>query len=294
MAAMQTQSHRSTPLGSLALLLSPVRNGWWFVHGLRVLWRNRALCRELLHRDLGSQYAGQALGAFWVIAHPMLLLGIYIFVFAFVFEVRMGGTRELPRDYISYLLAGLVPWLAIQISVARSTVALLGQANLVKQVVFPMEVLPFGSVLVALVPQLVGIAVIFGYTLVKFGSLPWTYLLIPVAVAIEVLFMAGIAFVLAGITPFFRDLKDVVTVLTVAGVYMVPAFYPPGMTAGTLDTILHVNPFSYPIWIFQDVFYYGRIEHPLAWLVASAMAIASFALGYRAFAQVKPYVANVL
>ena len=294
MTTIEMQSRGASMLNTFGLILSPSRNAWWFGAGLRTLWRNRALCRELLHRDLGSQYAGQVLGAFWVVAHPMALLGVYIFVFAFVFNVRLGGTVELPRDYVSYLFSGLIPWLAIQSTLGRSATALLGQSNLVKQVVFPIEVLPFGSVLLALVPQLVGTVVLLVYSLVTFGALPWTYVLMPLALGIEILFLAGIAFVLASITPFFRDLKDIVIVLTTIGVYTVPAFYTPNMVGRTFSVILHLNPFSYPIWMFQDVLFFGRIEHPLAWLVSAGLGVAFFAFGYRTFAQVKPYVADVL
>lgn len=73
------------------------------------IYNYRRLCAEMLSRDLGSQYKGQALGTIWVVAHPMLLIAVYIFVFAFVFGVRLGGTVEFPRDYIIFLLSGLVP-----------------------------------------------------------------------------------------------------------------------------------------------------------------------------------------
>jgi lipopolysaccharide transport system permease protein len=286
-------NQREVLLRSILNIASIRANTTAFLDGLRVLWKNRRLCVELVRRDLGGQYVGQALGSVWVIAHPMMLMCVYIFVFAFVFRVRLGGTIELPRDYIVYILSGLVPWMAIQTALARSSISMLNQANLVKQVVFPTEVLPFGSVLIALVPQFVGICVLALYTIITSWTLPWTYVLLPLLLALEFLFLSGVAFVLGPITPFFRDIKDLVAVSTVIGVYLVPAVYPPSMLE-KFNLMFRCNPLSYPIWLFQDITYYGHIEHPTAWIVTPIMSVLSFALGYRVFARIKPYVANAL
>ena len=87
--------------------------------------RHRALALELARRDLGSQFQGQALGSFWVIGHPLVLLLVYIFVFVVVFKIRVPATAGVARDYTAYILAGLVPWLAIQQSLVRSANTLL-------------------------------------------------------------------------------------------------------------------------------------------------------------------------
>ena len=256
--------------------------------------RHRALALELARRDLGSQFQGQALGSFWVIGHPLVLLLVYIFVFVVVFKIRVPPTAGMPRDYTAYILAGLVPWLAIQQSLVRSANTLLAQSNLVRQVVFPIEILPLNAVLVSLVAEMVGFAIIIIYTLVRFGDLPWTYLLLPFAVGLQVIMMTGIAFVLSAVTPIVRDIREVIAVLTVIGVYMIPAFYLPDWITGIPRLIISANPFSHVIWVFQDVLYFGSIEHPYSWFLFSLMSGVSFVLGFRLFTTVKPYVANVL
>jgi lipopolysaccharide transport system permease protein len=294
---MSTRSNGwATSALAITQLLSPLVNARRFEEGVSIIWRNRALCLELLKRDLGGQYAGQFFGSIWVFAHPVLLLSIYIFVFAFVFDVRLGGTIELPRDYVTYLVSGLIPWVAIQTALGRTANALVGQANLVKQVVFPIQVLPFGAVLVAVVPQVISLAFLLAYMSVRYGQLPWTIVLVPFAVALEALFLTGIAFVLAVLTPFFRDLKDFIAAATLVGVYLVPAFYTPQMVSSTgrAHYIFFINPFSYVVWLFQDLIYYGRMEHPLSWVAVPVLSVLSFALGYRLFVKLKPYVANVL
>jgi lipopolysaccharide transport system permease protein len=265
-----------------------------FCEAVLILWKNRGLCSELVQRELGSQFAGQALGAFWIIGHPMMLFCVYVFMFAVVFRTRIAISFEMPRDYTVYILSGLVPWLFVQQALVRGANALVGQANMVKQVVFPVEVLPFASVIVSLVTLAVGLSIVVLYTLVSTGGLPWTYIFLPFVIVFHVVLMAGLAFLLAGITPFFRDIKDIIQVLTVVGVYFIPAFYLPQWVPEQLRFLLYANPFSYVIWVYQDVLYFGSINHPVAWVLFFTGSLLTFVLGYRAFRAVKALVANVI
>ncbi|HEY1300316.1 MAG TPA: ABC transporter permease [Stellaceae bacterium] len=258
------------------------------------LLRRRALCQELVRRDLTGQFANQLLGSFWVIAHPLSLLAIYVFVFAVVLKVKMHPGAGTPRDYTTYILSGLVPWLAMAQALARGSTALIAQSNLVKQVVFPIELLPMSATIIAFVPLVVSIPVIIGYEILAGQGLPITVLLLPLYLAGLFLFMSGIAFALAAATPFLRDLKDGVTVFITAGVYLIPAFWLPSWVPHAFAPLIMVNPFSYPIWVAQDILYFGGFAHPAAWAVFFAMALLSFAFGYRFFRRVKPYIANVL
>jgi lipopolysaccharide transport system permease protein len=278
----------------LGQLFSPRRSASAGAEIVAALWRHRALARELIRRDLAGQYANQALGSFWVIGHPLSLLLIYIFVFVVVLKVKIPADPTMTRDYTSYILAGLVPWLAIAQSLGRTSMSLMSQANLVKQVVFPIEVLPPAGVVVALIPMVVGVAAIIAYELVVLGSVPITILLAPVFMAELFLFLTGLAFLLSAVTPFFRDTKDFVTVSMTVGVYLIPAFYLPAWVPHIFRPLLGLNPFSYPIWVSQDIFYFGRFAHPRAWLVLLLMTTMSFVFGYRVFRRIRPFVSSVL
>lgn len=261
---------------------------------IALLWKNRALSRELVRRELSNQVVGEAFGAFWIIGHPVMLFCVYIFVFVVVFKTRIAESVEMPRDYTTYILSGLVPWLFVQQSLVRGANALVGQANLVKQVVFPVEVLPFAAVVTSLVTLGVGLAILIVYSSIAAGGLPWTCVFLPIVIGAHIVLMTGIAFLLAGITPFFRDVKDVIQVMTIVGVYAIPAFYLPQWVPAVVRPFLYLNPFSYVIWVYQDILYFGALNHPVAWVVFLFSSLLSFALGYRAFRAVKLLVANVI
>lgn len=259
-----------------------------------LLATHRNLTLEMARRELSERYSGQALGVFWAFFHPIFLIGIYIFLFVVVLRVKIGGTYELPLDYTTYLLAGLVPWLGIQEGLNKSCTAITGSASLVKQVVFPIEVLPVRTVLVSSISVFVSLAVLVGYVLLTHGSLHWTYVLLPVLIAIQLLWVIGLAYVFSAASAFVRDTKDVVQVLTLACMYLLPIFYLPSFVPELFRPILYLNPFSYLIWCYQDVIYFGRFEHPWAWLVSPVLGLAFFGLGYRVFRKVKTMLGNVL
>jgi lipopolysaccharide transport system permease protein len=265
-----------------------------FTEIVKVLTRHRDLTWEMAKRELSDRYAGQAFGLLWAIAHPIFMIGLYVFIFAFVFKMKIGGTVEMPLDYTTYLLSGLVAWMSFQEAMTKSCSAITGNAALVKQVVFPLEILPVKGVLASLFPQIISLVILIAYVLATHGSLPATYLLLPVLIAMQVMAMIGVAYILAPIGAYFRDIKDFVQLFALAGVYLMPVFYLPSWVPTLFKPLLYLNPFSYLIWCYQDALYFGRFEHPWAWVVTGTLSILSFIIGYRVFRKLKPGLGNLL
>jgi lipopolysaccharide transport system permease protein len=245
-------------------------------------------------REIGERYAGQMLGLFWTVGHPLVMMGVFVFIFAIVFKLKAGGTYELPLDYTTYLLSGLIPWITFQESMSKATTAIVANANLVKQVVFPLEILPIKGVLASLVTQAVSIMVLIGYVSFKHGLPPWTYVLLPVLLMFQCMAMVGVSYILSSVGVYFRDLKDFVQVFCLMGMYLMPVFYLPEMVPKIFRPVLYINPFSYMIWCYQDVFFFGRFEHPWAWAVFIFSSVFLFYGGYRIFLKLKIMFGNVL
>jgi len=259
-----------------------------------LLTRYRELTWEMARRDISDRYSGQAFGPIWAIAHPLFMMGLYVFIFAFVFRMKIGGTVEMPLDYTTYLLSGLVAWMGFQESMTKSCTAITGNSALVKQVIFPLEILPVKGVLAALFPQTVSLVILILYVFATHGLPPITYLLLPLLMFFQVMAMIGISYLLAPIGAYFKDIKDFVQLFSLAGVYLMPVFYLPNWVPELFKPLLYLNPFSYLIWCYQDALYFGRFEHPWAWAVTAVLSVTVFILGYRAFRKLKPMLGNVL
>ena len=281
-------------LRGLFSMLHPKANLQAFLEALYFLRNQRTLILSMASRDIRKRYAGQILGAFWAIGHPLFQMGVMVFVFAFVFKTRIGGTYEMPMDYIVYILSGLSAWLSFSPMLSSSSTSVTANANLIKQFTFDARMLPVTEVVAGALFWLVSVGVVIIYTLVVHGTLPSTYLLLPVLTAIHFMTALGCAWALAALSVFLRDIKDLITLLTTAMMYFLPIVYLPNWVPEMFRPFLLANPFSYMIWVYQDVFYFGRIEHPWSWLVAGIFAIFMFTSGYRLFRRLQPMFGGVL
>jgi lipopolysaccharide transport system permease protein len=182
--------------------------------------RYRLLIAEMTRREITDRYAGQVLGAAWAIGGPLLTMAVYVFAFTVLFRGRLGPNDNGLR-YTAYVLAAMVPWLALQDVLNRSTVCVSGSASLVKQIVFPTEVLPLKVVLASIPALVVGLTVA-GVIAIAAGatSLFGALVLLPMAVALLLLMCAGFAYVLAAVGVFLRDIKDIMGVLLMIGFFI--------------------------------------------------------------------------
>lgn len=256
--------------------------------------KQRHLLAEMVKRDILDPHAGHILGGVWAVLHPLFMMGVYMFLFGVVMKTRVHQSYEMPLDYSAYILSGMVPWLAIQLAMSKSASAIISNANLVKQTIFPVEILPARSVIAAMVPQAISLFVLVVYVLGTHGSLFWTYLLLPFLLIMHLALMLGIAFVLSAISVVVRDMKEFVQVFSLVGIFLVPVVFLPDWVPAVFKPIIYANPFSYLIWCYQDVLYFGRIAHPLAWVITFIFAILSLAMGSRLFARFKSFFGDAL
>jgi lipopolysaccharide transport system permease protein len=281
-------------LNSMKFIISPRSNFRAFSELVILLTRHRQLTLEMAKREITDRFSGQLFGVFWAIGHPLIMMLVYVFIFGFVFKVKVGGTTDLPLDYTTYLLSGLIPWLAFSEVMSKASITIISNSILVKQVVFPVETLPVKSVISTLLSLGIFISMLVIYVLLVQKTLPWTYLLLPLLIILLVLAMIGVSYILSAIGVYFRDIKDFVQVFSVTGIYLMPAFYLPEFVPSLFRPLLYLNPFSYMIWCFQDVLYFGRFEHPFAWPIFALLSIGSFVIGYRFFRKLKLMFGNVL
>ena len=102
----------------------------------------------------------------------------------------------------------------------------------------------------------------------------------------------GLAFFISSIAVIIKDLKDIVQLLAVIGLYFLPIIYLPNMIPSWMSSILEYNPLSHMVWVYQDVGFYGRIEHPESWWIWSLTAGIMYILGAVVFNRLKIILAN--
>jgi len=268
----------------------------YFVHAasiVRSLMRHRRLAWELAKRELVDRYVGQVAGTLWSIVQPTLMIGIFILLFAGVFTTRVAASGS-PKQQIVYLLSGLVPWMTIQDALARAPTVITSNAALVKQVSFPLTVLPVKTLLPSYIMLPIGYGLLFLYVLFSEGTVSLSWALLPVCWVVLVVSTIGLAYFLSAVTVYLRDTANVLQLALFASLYISPVFYAPEAAPHLLRVVMFANPFTYLILCFQDVIWYERIAHPVAWAVAVGFAILTFLMGSRVFNVLQRYFGSFL
>jgi len=275
-------------------ILDPRVNFKALKEALGVLSRRRALLLEMTRRDIVDRYAGQMLGISWAVIAPLLMLGTYLFAFAFLFRGRLGPS-DGGLGYMAYVMAGLTLWMAISESLTRAATAVSGNANLVKQIVFPNEILPVKTVLGTLPALLLGIFVT-GIVAAFDGRLSMFGLVVklPVAVACGMVMLIGFALILSAFGVFVPDVREMTSFFTGIGLFFHPILYPPAATPEWLMPIFVASPFSHLIWCMREALVGVSSPHSWSWLIMPASSLLIFVVGWRVFRMMKPVFGNAL
>ncbi len=245
-----------------------------------LVWSRRELVIELVRRELKDRHAGQVVGVMWSFGHPVLLMCLYTVLFAYVFPARFALDAEV--EFSANILAGIVCWLMFQDILTRAPQILLNHASLVKQIVFPVEVLPLKTAIACILPFMGGVLFAIGYSGIN-GHLSAIVIFLPVLLFIQLLAMSGIAYLLCVVGMFLKDTRDIIVVFNSINLFAQPILFNPYATPEVLQWIFMFNPFSYAVWCWQDLLYYGAVMHPMAWLIFPLGSVLLFCFGLFVF-----------
>ncbi len=260
---------------------------------IMTVWKNRSLAGEMIHRDIRERYISQALSWAWLFVQPALTTTAYIVVFAYVFNARIG-TDSSRAGYVVFLLSGLLAWMAVSEVMVRAVTAVSGVPGFVKQMVFPVEVLPlkiFGSPALSF---LFSSAIFLVY--VSLNGRGDLFLLFgwPFSVLCLVTFLVGTSYLLSAIGVFLRDIRDIVQVYTTIGLFASPTLFSVDAAPYVLKLTIALNPVTPFILMFQDSVVGGAPIHVVAWLAGPLFALATLLAGLAIFTWLRPVMGDVL
>ena len=258
---------------------------------LRQLVRYRALIQSLVARELKARYRGSVLGFFWSFINPLLLLLIY----TFVFTIAVPGARAAGLEpYGVFLFCGILPWTWFSSSLTEAAGSLISGGNLIKKVLFPAEVLPLVSVLANMMHFFLGLPILVGF-LIYYKHPPDALDLVwfPIAVAVQLVFTAGLALLLAALTVHFRDIRDLLANLLTLWFFATPIIYALSQAPASVRRWLNLNPFTHLAVSYQEVlFRSGPFTDWPRLLALAAAALVVFAFGYFVFDRLRDTLAE--
>jgi lipopolysaccharide transport system permease protein len=269
-----------------------VEHGPGVIRLIRSVLQHRSLIVELARRELTDPHAAQFGGFFWLIIHPLMMFLVYVFLFTLVFKVRIGQSG--PEDYVVYLCAGLAAWFITQDALLRAAAVMMSNSTIVKKVMIPLEVLVAKTMLASLFAQgLLLILVVIASVWIK-GASPIMALLLAALIPIHLLLLWGLALFLSVVTPYMRDILEILRVLFTVNMYIMPIMYIPEMVPPLLRPLLTANPFSHLIWCYQDALYFQSVAHPNSWLITASFAVIAACGGSYVFVRLRHNLSSVL
>lgn len=258
------------------------------------LWRQRELLWQFTVRNVEMRHKGSHLGLIWSFLNPLLMLGLYVMVFGYIFGGKFGVLEhETKVDYALGIFLGLTVYNFVSEVLGNSPALIVGNSSFVKKVVFPLEILPAAGVGGAFVHLLIslGLALV---SLVLFSErLPLTILWLPVILLPLILLGLGLGWLCAALGVFFRDISQIIQFISTGLLWASGVFYSAQKYPGAW-TYLRFNPLLQAVDLTRDAALWARPVnfHHLAYLYATGLATCI--LGHLAFRKMKPAFADVL
>jgi lipopolysaccharide transport system permease protein len=257
------------------------------------LGRRRELITILTWRDFKARFLGTFGGIFWAIIQPLIMMVIYTLVFSYFLGVRFGNS-DSPLTFAVYLLCGLLPWTAFSEGFNLSTGVVRANANLVKRVVFPLEVLPLNLALTAAIQQVIGFLLLIPLAWIVNGRLYPTILFFPVIMIPQLLLSGGVFWVWASLSVYLPDLRQFTTLITTILTFLTPIFYPLSIVPPSMLWALNLNPFTHLVTMYRQVFMDGVIPDIRIFLLLVLTSLVAFMVGYFWFVHTKKGFSDVL
>ena len=259
------------------------------------LWHNRQLIVQMTKREVVGRYKGSAMGLAWSFFNPVILLAVYTFVFSVIFKARWGTSGDESRTQFAVVLfVGMIVHGLFAEVLNRAPSLILSNANYVKKVVFPIEILPVVTLGAALFHSLVSLGVLLAAFALFNGYVRWTAIFTPLVLLPLVILTTGLAWMLASLGVFLRDVGQTVGIITMIAMFLAPVFYPVTALPEDFRPWIMANPLTFIIEQAREVLIWGRLPNWAGLGAYSLIAVAITWAGYAWFQKTRKGFADVL
>lgn len=256
--------------------------------------RHRSLMFEMTRRDVQGRYRGASFGLLWSLISPFLMLIVYTVAFGYILKARWPGTEGNTSDFAMLLFLGLIVHGFFAECLTRAPSLIVGNANLVKKIVFPLDVLPWTVVLSALFHAFTNVLVFLLLNLLLRGEIHATSLLLPIIFAPLALVALGTAWLVSALGVFIRDIGQITGVVATAMLFLSSAIVPVQTLPERYQTIFHYNPLTFVIDEARDVAFFGVLPDWSGLGLYAAGALAFAYAGFALFQKTRAGFADVL
>lgn len=219
---------------------------------IKELYQYREFLKTNVKKDIRGKYKGSFLGVLWSFINPLLMTLVYAIVFPFI--LKSG-----PEHYTTFIVIAILPWNWFTTVISQGTFCIVGNADIIKKVYFPREILPLSSATSGLVNYIISVPIILIFLLVSGIGFSWNILWLPLIALTQYLLTIGIILITSAINVYIRDAEYIINFFITMLFYATPVLYVTTLFPEKYRWILYLNPMTTIINSYRDIFYYQRI-----------------------------------
>lgn len=266
-----------------------------FFGGLATFWQRRWLLRYFVHRQVTRSYRRSYLGFAWALLSPLIWVFFLTLIFSERFGLRFRVVEENPNlNFGLFLYCGLLPFLAFSEAVNKGMKSIQGNSGLVQKVVFPLELLPFSNAVSSMIDKFFGVTALLIVLLVFQQPLYGTLLLLPLLVAVQIVFVLGLTYLMAVLGTYLPDAAEITRPIIRGTFFFTPILWSPERLPESLRWVVDYNPLAWLVNAYRDLVLYGSVPGGLSTLYFALFAVGLFVAGFALFVRVKSRFADLL
>jgi len=246
------------------------------INYLREVQTYRAVLQQLVRQQLILRYRRTALGFFWTLINPLLMMSVMALVFATLFKADL-------KTFTVFLFAGMIPWNFFSSVVTQSATSFIHNEGLIKKIYLPKLIFPLSITSAYFIDSALSFLALFAIIIIIGGSLSWTVLFIPIAYLMLFFFALGIGLITSVATVFFRDLQYVILIAMQGLFFLTPVLYKHDALAGKVAWLVDLNPAVPFIELFRAPLYQASLPSPSVILQAALFSLSAMAIGLFVF-----------
>ena len=258
------------------------------------IYKNRNLIFNLIKREVMGRYRGSAMGLLWSFFNPVFMLTIYTFVFSVVFKARWVGGSDSKVEFALVLFTGLLVFNLFSEVINQAPSLILNNTNYVKKIIFPLEILPIVALGAAAFHMSVSLVVWLIFYFLFFSIPDWTALQLPLVLIPLMLMTLGLAWLLASLGVYLRDVGQIIGVVTMTLMFLSPIFYSVDSLPLEYQGIMHLNPLTYIVEETRNVMIWHKSVNWPLWVFWTVLSTLIAWLGFAWFQKTRKGFADVI
>lgn len=246
------------------------------VNRLKEIYNFKNLVYNLVSRDLKVKYKGSILGFFWSLLNPLIMLIVYTVAFKYIIRIRV-------ENFPLFFLCGFLPWMFLSLSLSMAVSSIKDNANLVKKVYFPREILPLSIVLSNLVQFLLTFVILIPALILFKIELGLPLLFLPLIILFQLAFTLGLAFILSSLNVFFSDIRHLLEIFLQIWFWLTPIIYPVEFVPERFQTLYRLNPAVMFVESYRNSLLYNQPLSGSTLISLFLISVVSLLIGYVIF-----------